>query len=100
MGVHGFGLCLLHEMIGHDQRPELQAALKQSLMGQELHDMRAEAADGPFFDGDQNLVVLRQLPDKVAVEGLCKTGIRDGGRQPGRIEVLRGEHALGEARSI
>src|ERR1700724_4383658 len=53
-----------------------------------MQDERAEAANRPFFDGDEHFVLARQTKDEVLVERLGESGIRDRCREPGGVERL------------
>jgi hypothetical protein len=55
--VHPLGLRLIHEDIRHDERADLQPAVEKPVLGEELQDVAAEAADRAFFDGDQHLML-------------------------------------------
>jgi len=97
--AHHFRLILIDEAIGHHLRAPLEAVIQQAVVGQILQHMAAEAADRTFLDGDENLVILRQLPDEIGIERLHETGVRHRRRKTECRELIGGFQRLAEPRA-
>ncbi len=76
-----------------------KAGIQQPLPGQMLHHRRAEAAHRAFLDGDQHLVMARQLLDQRRVQRLGEARIGDRGRQPARRQLVRRAQRVGQTRA-
>src|SRR5438552_16620895 len=61
MGIHRVRRIMVDELVGQDHRAHPQTAVEHAVVGQRLHHVRTEAADRAFLDGEQHLVVARQL---------------------------------------
>ena len=51
--------------------------------------MAAKAANRPFFDGDQRLVMAGELVDQICIQGFGKTRVSNRGRDPFLGQNLR-----------
>jgi hypothetical protein len=58
--------------------------------------MAAKAADGAFLDGNQHLMMSRQLPDQIMVERLGEAGVGNGGGEAGSIQIIGRLQAFGQ----
>ena len=77
--IHLFRTVMVLEHVRQCHGTNLEAAVQQSVMRQEMHHMGAEAARCAFLDGDQHFMFARQTADQVGVERLGKACIGDGG---------------------
>src|SRR3546814_11314623 len=59
---------------------ELQALVEDAFPGEELHDLRGEAADGAFLHRHQHFVLARQPAHQLFVERLDEARIGQIGR--------------------
>ena len=68
-------------------------------MSQAVQDLGREAADRPFLDGDQQLVLARQGAHQGLVQRLGETRVRHRRRQPVGAKLVRRRQALVQARA-
>src|SRR5215467_16067209 len=61
--------------------------------------MCSEAANGTFFDGDEQFMFTRQLKDELLVERLGKACVGDGNGNPVCCQSFRRLDAFGEPRT-
>jgi hypothetical protein len=73
-----------------------ETAIQHAVIGQTLQHMGAEAADGPFLDGDEDFVFARQLQDHVEIERLHETSVGDGCGQTEGFEFVGSLEAFAE----
>jgi hypothetical protein len=98
--VHGGWRIVVDEHVGQDHAPNFEIrAIQCADLGQELHDVRAEAADRPFLDSHQQFVFACETEDEIGVQRLGKTRIGDGGRNAVRRKNFGSLRALGKARA-
>ena len=63
---------MVDEDVGQDHGAVFQAGVEDGFFGQKLGDVRAEAADRAFFDGDQRLVAAGEVQVRSRLSGLAK----------------------------
>ena len=89
---------MLDEAVGQNHGAQAQApVVQQTRFQEELLDLRPEAADRAFLDGDQHLVLDREPADQVLVQRLGEAGIRDRGRQAARRQLVTRPQAFVQA---
>ena len=74
--VHGLRLVVLDEAVRQHERAHLEALIEQPLAREIMQDLRAEASDRTFLEGDEHLVVACKLPHQVLVERLDRSAHR------------------------
>ena len=89
---------VVDEPVRQHHRAHLQPAVQQPLPRQVMQHRRPETADRPLLDGDQHLMVPRQLLDQRGIQRLGEAGIGDGGRQPPRRQFVRRAQCVGKPR--
>lgn len=68
--------------IGHHHGSELEVALvQQTIQRQKVQDVVSESTNASLLDGNNDAVVVCQLSDKIHVQWLHESGIRDGDTQ-------------------
>ena len=79
---------VVDEPVGQHHRPHLQPAVEQPLPRQVVQHRRAEPADRALLDGDQHLVVPRQLLHQRRIQRLGEARIGHRRRQPARRQLV------------
>lgn len=88
--------------IGNDHWSEFQVALvEQTVKGQKVEDVVTESTNTALLDGDEDAVVVCELPDQVNVQRFHVPGVGDGDAQVGVfvLDLLGGDQCLVEAGS-
>ncbi len=90
---------MVDEGVGHRQGAHLEAAIEQPGFGEMLQHVAAEAADRALLDRHQDLVLLGETADQIAVERLHEARIGNGRRKAHGRELVGGLQCLGQARA-
>src|SRR5436309_8684506 len=99
LGIHRRGRVLVNEDVGQHHRAHFEAAVEHAVYGKRLHHMGGKAADGPFLDGDEHLVLAREPKEQLGIEGLGEAGISDGGRKSKRGKLVSRFEAFSKPRA-
>src|SRR6516225_2571229 len=80
-GIHGVWAVLVDENVRQHHGADLEAAIKNAVLGERLHHEAAEPADRALLHREQHFVSARQAKQQVNIERFGEARVGDRGRQ-------------------